>query len=83
MNIFTNSFTKLEIDDLERIDNDAEIIAANAQASKNWSDIDDSKKLAEKIMGVLVETKPDYRIAKAALNAVRDYLEEIPHGSRD
>ncbi len=83
MNAFTSSFTKLDIDDLERIDNDAELIAANAQASKNWSEIDDSKKLAEKIMAVLVETKPDYRIAKAALNAVTEYLDAIPYRSRD
>ncbi len=78
MNRFIQKLTKPDIDGLEQIQKDTEAIAAEAKASKNWSDIEESRKLAEKIMAVLVETKPRLLTAKSALTAVKDHLDAVP-----
>lgn len=62
-----NGFTKLniDIDSLEQIEKNAQTIEAEAKASKKWSEIDESRKLTEKIMEVLVAAKPRVLTAKS------------------
>lgn len=83
MNRFIQKITKLDIDALEQVQKNAEAIAAEAKASKNWSDIEESSKLAEKIMAILADTKPRLLTAKSALTAVKDHLDAVPWCSQD